>query len=89
MQLVVPVDLLVAVPRRRRHGRRAQLGQVVAAAFAAPARGLGPSALGTRALAGVGLRWASPVGPLRLDIARGLDDPDSPFTLHLDIGTAF
>lgn len=38
---------------------------------------------------GVGLRWASPVGPLRLDIARGLDDPDSPFTLHLDIGTAF
>lgn len=38
---------------------------------------------------GVGLRWASPVGPLRLDIARGLDQPDSPFTLHLDIGTAF
>ncbi|MGO1542147.1 MAG: autotransporter assembly complex protein TamA [Luteimonas sp.] len=38
---------------------------------------------------GVGVRWASPVGPLRLDIARGLDDPDSPFTLHLDIGTAF
>ncbi|MGY0633308.1 autotransporter assembly complex protein TamA [Luteimonas sp. A478] len=38
---------------------------------------------------GMGVRWASPVGPLRLDIARGLDDPDSPFTLHLDIGTAF
>lgn len=38
---------------------------------------------------GVGVRWASPVGPLRLDIARGLDDPDSPFTLHLDIGTVF
>ncbi len=35
---------------------------------------------------GVGLRWRSPVGPLRLDIARGLDDPDSPFTLHLNIG---
>ncbi|MDH5822061.1 autotransporter assembly complex protein TamA [Luteimonas sp. RD2P54] len=38
---------------------------------------------------GIGVRWRSPVGPLRLDIARGLDDPDSPFTLHLDIGTAF
>ena len=36
---------------------------------------------------GVGLRWQTPVGPLRLDIARGLDDPDSPFTLHLNIGT--
>ena len=29
------------------------------------------------------------VGPLRFDIARGLDAPDSPFTLHLDIGTSF
>ncbi|NLA68873.1 MAG: outer membrane protein assembly factor [Gammaproteobacteria bacterium] len=38
--------------------------------------------------AGVGLRWQTPVGPLRLDIARGLDDPDSPFTLHLNIGTS-
>jgi len=36
----------------------------------------------------VGLRWQTPVGPLRLDIARGLDDPDSPFTLHLNIGTS-
>ncbi|WP_370565401.1 autotransporter assembly complex protein TamA [Luteimonas salinilitoris] len=38
---------------------------------------------------GIGVRWRSPVGPLRFDIARGLDDPDSPFTLHLDIGSAF
>ncbi|QCO68836.1 outer membrane protein assembly factor [Luteimonas yindakuii] len=38
---------------------------------------------------GAGVRWASPVGPLRFDIARGLDEPDSPFTLHLDIGTSF
>jgi translocation and assembly module TamA len=38
---------------------------------------------------GVGLRWRSPVGPLRLDVARGLDDPDSPFTLHLNIGADF
>jgi len=35
---------------------------------------------------GIGLRWRSPVGPVRIDIARGLDDPDSPFTIHLNIG---
>ena len=35
---------------------------------------------------GVGLRWKSPVGPLRVDIARGLDDPDNSFTVHLNIG---
>jgi len=38
---------------------------------------------------GIGLRWKSPVGPLRLDIARGLNTPDSPFTLGLGIGTEF
>jgi translocation and assembly module TamA len=35
---------------------------------------------------GIGLRWRSPVGPVRIDIARGLNAPDSPFTLHLNIG---
>ncbi|TWI13595.1 autotransporter assembly complex protein TamA [Aerolutibacter ruishenii] len=35
---------------------------------------------------GVGLRWRSPVGPLRIDVARGLDDPDSGFQLYLNIG---
>ena len=35
---------------------------------------------------GAGLRWRSPVGPVRVDIARGLKSPDSPFTLHLNIG---
>ena len=33
-----------------------------------------------------GVRWRSPVGPVRVDIARGLKSPDSPFTLHLNIG---
>lgn len=36
--------------------------------------------------AGVGLRWKSPVGPVRIDLAHGLDQPDSPITLHLNIG---
>lgn len=35
---------------------------------------------------GVGLRWRSPVGPLRVDLARGLDDPDTPFQIYLNIG---
>ena len=35
---------------------------------------------------GVGLRWRSPVGPVRIDVARGLNAPDSPITLHLNIG---
>jgi translocation and assembly module TamA len=35
---------------------------------------------------GLGLRWRSPVGPVRVDIGRGLDHPDSAFTVHLNIG---
>ncbi|MFP7723242.1 autotransporter assembly complex protein TamA [Lysobacter sp. A3-1-A15] len=35
---------------------------------------------------GVGVRWRSPVGPLRLDVAHGLDDPDADFQLYLSIG---
>ena len=37
---------------------------------------------------GIGIRWRSPVGPVRIDIARGLKSPDSPFTLHLNIGAS-
>ena len=39
-----------------------------------------------RSAVGIGLRWKSPVGPVRIDIAHGLDQPDSPITLHLNIG---
>ncbi|TWH99112.1 autotransporter secretion outer membrane protein TamA [Luteimonas cucumeris] len=35
---------------------------------------------------GIGLRWRSPVGPVRIDIARGLNDPDSAFEIYLNIG---
>lgn len=35
---------------------------------------------------GIGARWRSPVGPVRIDIAHGLDDPDSAVTLHINIG---
>lgn len=36
--------------------------------------------------AGVGLRWNSPVGPVRLDFAWALDDPDDDFRVHIVIG---
>ncbi len=35
---------------------------------------------------GVGLRWRSPVGMFRIDLAHPLDDPDSNFRLHISIG---
>lgn len=35
---------------------------------------------------GVGLRWRSPVGPVRIDLAHGLDNPDDAWRLHFNIG---
>ena len=35
---------------------------------------------------GAGIRWRSPVGPLRIDIAVGVSEEDNPVRLHLAIG---
>ncbi|MGY1426179.1 autotransporter assembly complex protein TamA [Lysobacter sp. A289] len=35
---------------------------------------------------GAGVRWRSPVGPVRVDIGHGLDDPDAGFQIYLSIG---
>lgn len=35
---------------------------------------------------GIGIRWFSPVGPVRIDLAHGLDDPGDTLRLHLSIG---
>ncbi|MDR2872030.1 MAG: autotransporter assembly complex protein TamA [Xanthomonadaceae bacterium] len=35
---------------------------------------------------GIGLRWRTLVGPVRIDIAHGLNNPDSQFQLYLNIG---
>lgn len=35
---------------------------------------------------GMGLRWRSPVGPVRVDVGVGLDDPERAVRLHLTIG---
>ena len=35
---------------------------------------------------GLGVRWRSPVGPVRVDVGVGLDDPERTVRLHLTIG---
>jgi translocation and assembly module TamA len=36
--------------------------------------------------AGIGFRWRSPIGMIRLDLAHPFDDPDDSFRIHLSIG---
>ncbi|ADJ29499.1 surface antigen (D15) [Nitrosococcus watsonii C-113] len=36
--------------------------------------------------AGVGVRWISPVGPIRVDFAFALSKPGTPFRLHVNLG---
>jgi translocation and assembly module TamA len=38
--------------------------------------------------AGVGIRWASPIGPIRIDVASGLSDDGHPIRIHFFIGSA-
>ena len=36
---------------------------------------------------GIGFRWRSPVGMVRIDVAHPLDDPEKDYRLHLSIGS--
>ena len=36
--------------------------------------------------AGIGIRWYSPLGPLRLDVAHPFDDPDNDYRIHISLG---
>ncbi|NNG77594.1 outer membrane protein assembly factor [Acinetobacter sp. ANC 4277] len=36
---------------------------------------------------GLGLRWASPIGPIRIDVASGISDNDHPIRIHFFIGS--
>nr|WP_311881935.1 autotransporter assembly complex family protein [Halomonas piscis] len=47
----------------------------------------GPADLKTGA--GLGVRWVSPVGPIRFDVAHPFDDDDSDFRIHFSIGPEF
>ena len=35
---------------------------------------------------GIGIRWRSPVGLIRVDVASGISDEDKPIGLHIVIG---
>jgi translocation and assembly module TamA len=35
---------------------------------------------------GLGLRWRSPVGPVRVDVAHGIDNRDQSIRIHLSMG---
>ncbi len=35
---------------------------------------------------GIGIRWYSPVGPVKLDLAHPLDDPSKSFRIHISLG---
>ncbi len=65
-----------------RHLRARWSAAVFFDAANASADGLLPLLRGT----GLGLRWRSPVGPVRLDLARALDLPERPWRLHFTIG---
>ncbi|NNH25618.1 autotransporter assembly complex protein TamA [Acinetobacter terrestris] len=36
---------------------------------------------------GLGVRWASPIGPIRVDVASGISDDDHPIRIHFFIGS--
>lgn len=38
---------------------------------------------------GFGVRWISPVGPIRFDLAWGVSESDTPFRLHISMGPPF
>jgi translocation and assembly module TamA len=42
---------------------------------------------GTAYGVGLGLRWASPIGPVRIDVASGISDPGKPIRVHFFIGS--
>jgi len=48
-----------------------------------------PDAVDAEVGAGFGLRWSSPVGPLRLDFAWGISRDDPPFRVHISVGPPF
>lgn len=37
---------------------------------------------------GLGVRWASPIGPIRIDVASGISDDGHPIRIHFFIGSA-
>jgi translocation and assembly module TamA len=57
------------------------------AAFIDSGNAFNPANLQFKTGAGVGLRWYSPLGPLRVDFALPLNESDSTFQIHFAAGT--
>jgi translocation and assembly module TamA len=57
----------------------------VAAAFFDQGNAADDTKIDVKRGAGVGVRWISPIGPIRLDVARALDDKKS-WMLHISMG---
>lgn len=60
--------------------------QWAVAAFADTGSAFNNSAVDFSTGVGLGIRWYSPVGPVRLDIAHPLNDPDQDFRIHISLG---
>jgi translocation and assembly module TamA len=60
--------------------------QWAVAAFVDTGRAYTQSSDSYRVGIGVGLRWLSPVGPLRVDVGYGISEENRPVRLHLSIG---
>lgn len=48
-----------------------------------------PEDFEARVGSGFGIRWISPVGPIRFDLAWGVSESDPPFRLHISMGPPF
>ncbi|MDO9424364.1 MAG: autotransporter assembly complex family protein [Methylobacter sp.] len=57
------------------------------AAFIDGGNAFNPGNIGIKAGAGLGVRWYSPIGPIRLDFAIPLSDADSSFQIHFAAGS--
>ena len=58
-----------------------------AAVFVDTGNAFDDGAMDLKTAAGLGLRWRSPVGLLKLDVAQPVDDPAADWRLHLSLGS--
>ena len=56
------------------------------AAFYDAGNAFEPHELHAKQGTGLGLRWLSPVGPVRIDVASAIDEPGNPLRVHVVIG---
>ena len=56
------------------------------AAFIDSGNAYNPNNISIKSGAGLGVRWVSPIGPIRLDFAVPLNDSDSSFQIHFAAG---